>query len=96
MKELDRLKADINDYNEVIASNMEHLHFKIKELCQEYYKMELFKIDNRIRDIHDDINQIGRETAVLRKMESHYKLFKQEQDNKIDDFDFCKWEKRNL
>lgn len=93
MKALDSLKADIDDYNEVIASEMEHLHFKIEKLCQEYYKMELFEIDNRIRDIHDDINQIGRETAVLRKMESYYKLFKQEQDNINNNNynDFKKW-----
>lgn len=83
MKALDSLKADIDDYNEVLASEMEHLHFKIEKLCQEYYKMELFEIDNRIRDIYDDINQIGRETAVLRKMESYYKIFKQEQDTAI-------------
>lgn len=92
MKALDSLKMDIDDYNEVIASEMEHLHFKIEKLCQEYYKMELFEIDNRIRDIHDDINQIGRETAVLRKMESYYKLFKQEQDNTNNNYnDFKKW-----
>lgn len=93
MKALDSLKADIDDYNEVIASEMEHLHFKIEKLCQEYYKMELFEIDNRIRDIHDDINQIGRETVVLRKMESYYKIFKQEQDNINNNNynDFKKW-----
>lgn len=92
MKALDSLKADIDDYNEVIASEMEHLHFKIEKLCQEYYKMELFEIDNRIRDIHDDINQIGRETAVLRKMESYYKIFKQEQDINNNNYnDFKKW-----
>lgn len=93
MKALDSLKADIDDYNEVIASEMEHLHFKIEKLCQEYYKMELFEIDNRIRDIHDDINQIGRETAVLRKMEMCYELFKQEQDNINNNNynDFKKW-----
>ena len=29
-------------------------------------------------------------------MESYYKLFKQEQENAIDDFDFCKWKKETF
>lgn len=58
--------------------------------------MDLNEIIITIEAMYEEINQIEKETTVLRKMEDYYILFKQEQENATDDFDFCKWEKRNL
>lgn len=96
MKALDSLKMDINEYNETIAPDMEYLFLKIRDLYKNYSKMDLNEITRTIEYMYEEINQIEKQTAVLRKMEEYYVLFKQEQDNVADDFDFCKWEKRNL
>lgn len=96
MKALDSLKADINDYNEVLASDKEYLFLKIEELYKNYSKMDLNEICIIIEAMYEEINEIAKETAVLRKMESYYKLFKQEQDNAINDSDFCNWKKETL
>lgn len=96
MKALDSLKMDIDDYNEVLASQVDSLYSQIKEIYENYYKMDEGKLNLKIQLIHDDIKIIANETRVLRKMESYYRLFKEEQDKATDDFDFMeafeKWE----
>lgn len=97
MNALDSLKMDIYDYNEVLASNMEALHSEIKELCHEYYKMDVLDISMKIEDLWDSIRDIESQTELLRKMESYYKIFKQEQERDTDkEFNFLeefeKWE----
>lgn len=81
MNALDSLKMDIDDYNEVLASDMKFLFLKIADLYKNYSKMDLNEITTMIVVIYDEINQIGKENAVLREMEMYYELFKQEQDN---------------
>ena len=96
MKALDSLKEDIDDYNEVLASQIDSVYSQIKEIYENYYRMDVDKLNLKIQLIHDDIKIISNETRVLRKMESYYELFKQEQDNATDDFDFCEWKKETF
>lgn len=84
MKALDSLKADINNYNEVLASDRDYLFLKIADLYKNYSKMDLNEITITIEAMYEEINQIEKETAVLRKMEACYILFKQEQEWDID------------
>lgn len=93
MKALDSLKRDINDYNETLASDSEYLFLKIVDLYKNYSKMDLNEITITIEAMYEEINQIEKETAVLRKMEEYYVLFKQEQDNPFNDF-FLQMEKK--
>lgn len=96
MKALDSLKEDIDDYNEVLASQIDSVYSQIKEIYENYYKMDVGELNLKIQLIHDDMKIIANETRVSKKMESYYKLFKQEQDKATDDFDFMeefeKWE----
>ena len=96
MKALDSLKEDIDDYTEVLASQIDSVYSQIKEIYENYYRMDVDKLNLKIQLIHDDIKIISNETRVLRKMESYYELFKQEQDNATDDFNFYKWKKETL
>lgn len=96
MKLLDSLKEDIYDYKKALKSNMEFLYLKIADLYKNYSKMDLNEINLEIEVIHDEIKLITCETRILRKIESYYKLFEEEQNNTTDDFDFMeafeKWE----
>ena len=95
MKALDCLKMDINEYNETIAPDMEYLFLRIRDLYKNYSKMDLNEITRTIEYMYEEINQIEKETAVLRKMEEYYVLFKQEQDNIYNNYnDFQKMDKR--
>ena len=96
MKALDSLKEDIDDYNEVLASQIDSVYSQIKEIYENYYKMDVGELNLKIQLIHDDMKIIANETRVLRTMERYYKLFEEEQKNATDDFDFMeafeKWE----
>ena len=100
MKALDSLKIDIDNYNEVLTSQVDSVYSQIKEIYENYYKMDVGKLNLKIQLIHDDMKIIANETRVLRTLERYYKLFKQEQENATDDFDFMeafeKWEKETL
>lgn len=78
MKALDSLKADIDDYNEELASQIGLLYSQIEEIYKYYYRMDVDELNLKIRLIHDDMKIIANETRVLRTMERYYKLFKQE------------------
>lgn len=73
---------------------MEYLFLKIADLYKNYSKMDLNEITITIEAMYEEINQIEKETAVLMKMEEYYVLFKQEQDNPANDFDFLQMEKK--
>lgn len=96
MKALDSLKADIDNYNKLVMSDIEWLYLKIQHLYKNYSKMDLNEICVIIEAMYDEINEIAKENAVLRKMESYYKVFEEEQENTNDDYDlleeFEKWE----
>ena len=96
MKALDSLKMDIDNYNEVLKSKMDFLYWKIADLYKNYSKIDLNEINLEIEVIYDEIKLITCETRILRKMESYYELFEEEQNNATDDFDFMesfeKWE----
>lgn len=96
MKALDSLKADIDGYNEVLASSRLELKNHIKYLHDNYDNLTVNLIKGVINGLNKEISNISKADHVLRIMEQYYNLFKQEQENAIDDFDFCKWEKRNL
>ena len=88
MKALDSLKEDIDDYNEVLASQIDSVYSQIKEIYENYYKMDVGELNLKIQLIHDDMKIIANETRVLRTMASYYRLFQEEQENATDDFDF--------
>lgn len=96
MKALDSLKEDIDDYTEVLASQIGSVYLQIEEIYENYYKMDVGELNLKIQLIHDDMKIISNETRVLRKMESYYRLFQEEQDNATDDFDFCEWKKETF
>lgn len=96
MKALDSLKEDIDDYNEELASLIGLVYSQIEEIYENYYRMDVGELNLKIQLIHDDMKIIANETRVLRKMESYYELFEEEQNDVTDDFDFMeefeKWE----
>ena len=96
MNALDSLKMDIDNYNEVLASRRLELKNHINYLHDNYDNLTVNLIKGVINGLNKEISNISKADRELRIMEKYYTLFKEEQDNAIDDFDFCKWEKRNL
>ena len=78
MKVLDSLKADIDDYNEELASQIGSLYSQIEEIYKNYYRMDVDELNLKIRLIHDDMKIIANETRVVRTMERYYKLFEEQ------------------
>lgn len=79
MKALDSLKMDIDNYNEVLVSKMEKIYENAGELYLNWGLLYVDDIFSRIKHMNEDIIQIEKETAVLRKMEQYHKLLKKEQ-----------------
>ena len=96
MNALDSLKMDIDNYNEVLASRRLELKNHINYLHDNYDNMTVNLIKGVINGLNKEISNITKADHALRIMEKYYTLFKQEQDNATDDFDFMeafeKWE----
>ena len=96
MNALDSLKMDIDNYNEVLASRRLELKNHIKYLHDNYDNLTVNLIKGVINGLNKEISNISKADRVLRIMEQYYNLFKQEQENAINDSDFCKWKKETL
>ena len=95
MNALDSLKIDIDNYNEVLTSEMLELKNHINYLHDNYDNLTVNLIEGIINGLNKEILNISKATRELKRMEEYYLLFKTEQDNN-DDFDFMeafeKWE----
>lgn len=96
MKALDSLKMDIDNYNEVLASEMLELKNHINYLHDNYDDLTVNLIKGIINGLNKEISNISKADRELRIMKQYYNLFKEEQNDATDDFDFMeefeKWE----
>lgn len=91
MKALDRLKMDIGDYNEVLASRMIELKKQVDYLYDNYDNLTVKSIKLLIEGLNNEMSIISKDDNILRKMEEYYRLFKTEQDPEIT----CKKDKKD-
>ena len=96
MNALDSLKIDIDNYNEVLASRRLELKNHINYLHDNYDNLTVNLIKGVINGLNKEISNISKADRELRIMEKYYNLFKEEQNDATDDFDFIgefeKWE----
>lgn len=77
MKALDNLKADIDDYNEVLASRMIELKKQVDYLYDNYDNLTVKSIRALIEGLNNEISIISKEDNILKKWKNTTNYLKQ-------------------